>query len=390
MQISNIASASFLFLPAKPFYTILMITHADAEQSDIRILVTGGSGFLGKAIVKELLDQASPLKPSLVRIFDIAAYSGPSDDRIDLVTGDIRDAEAVFAACSGIDLVIHSAAMVDWGTHPEEVVLAVNYGGTENVVRACLAQHVKHLVYTSSLDAVFGGKSLVDIDENIPYPASHSNMYCRSKYLSEKLVMESNGQSHAGSSDRDGVNPSSGYLTSCVLRPSDIYGPGDPFHIDSLVNMAKGGFYVRLGDGTSRSQHVYVGNMAWAHILAAKALVEEKKAVAGQAYFITDGPPDNFFRFFDRIVEGAGYRIWPKNIWIPREIAYAMGMASEGIALLVSPVKKYVPKFSRFAVVYTCSDFTFTASKANRDFGFEPKYPAEEAYRLTVDHYRRP
>jgi nucleoside-diphosphate-sugar epimerase len=361
-----------------------MEQHPPTEQPTLRILLTGGSGFLGKAIVRELLDPRSPIKPSLVRIFDLHDYSGPADERIEMVTGDIRDAEAVSRACRDIDLVIHSAAIIDWGTKPENEVLAVNFGGTENVIRGCHAQRVRHLVYTSSLDAIFGGKSLVNIDESIPYPEKHPNMYCRSKYLSEKLVLEVNGKVHPQASG----SPDSEILTTCVLRPADIFGDGDPYHIGSLISMARGGFYVRLGDGSSKSQHVYAGNMAWAHVLAAQALLKGNPAVAGNAYFITDGPPSNFFTFFDRIVEGSGYAIRPKNIWIPRNIAYVMGLVSEGIAMLVRPVKKYAPKFSRFAVIYTCSDFTFTAAKARQDFGFEPKYSGEEAYRLTVDHYR--
>jgi nucleoside-diphosphate-sugar epimerase len=352
------------------------------NQPNPRILLTGGSGFLGRAIVKELLDPDSPLKPSLLRIFDLSAYSGPADERIEMVTGDVRDVAAVSKACLGIDLVIHSAAIVDWGTKPEREVLSVNFGGTENIVRACHEHQVRHLVYTSSLDAIFGGKSLVNIDETIPYPEKHPNMYCRSKYLAEKLVLESNGKVHPPASE---IDP----LTTCVLRPADIYGEGDPYHIGSLINMAKGGFYVRLGDGSSKSQHVYAGNMAWAHVLAAKTLLDDNPAVAGNAYFITDSPPSNFFTFFDRIVEGAGYRIRPKNIWIPRNIAYVLGLISEGIALMVRPVKKYAPKFSRFAVIYTCSDFTFTSAKALQDFGLEPKYSPDEAYNCTVDHYRR-
>ncbi|MEI7896374.1 MAG: NAD-dependent epimerase/dehydratase family protein [bacterium] len=354
--------------------------HSSPVPTHPRILLTGGSGFLGRFIAKELLAPGSPVTPSLLRIFDITPFSGLQDARIETVTGDIRDAAAVTEACRGIDLVVHSAALVDWGTKPEQEVLSVNFGGTENIVRACLAEKVRHLVYTSSLDAIFGGKPLVNIDESIPYPAQHPNMYCRSKYLSEKLVMEKNGSL---------LHPESAVLSTCVLRPADIYGEGDPYHIGSLISMAKGGFYVRLGNGSSVSQHVYAGNMAWAHVLAAKSLLDGNPAIAGNAYFITDGPPSNFFKFFDRIVEGAGYSIWPKNIWIPRRIAYAMGMASEAIALLLRPVKKYAPKLSRFAVVYTCSDFTFTSAKARNDFGFAPKYSREEAFRLTAGYYRQ-
>lgn len=343
------------------------------------ILLTGGSGFIGKAIVNELLALDSPVSFALLRIFDINPYQGDADPRIDYVNGDIRDPAAVTLACRNIDVVIHAAAIVDWGTKPAEEVYAVNFTGTENIVRACLGEGVRHLVCTSSLDAIYAGKPLVDIDESIPYPASHPNMYCRSKYLAEKLVLESNGKP-----DSTGTQ----VLTTCVLRPADVYGPGDPFHIGSLINMAKGGFYVRLGDGKSKSQHVFVGNIARAHVEATAALLSGNRYVAGQAYFITDGPPTNFFKFFDAIVEGAGYRIRPKNLWIPRSVAYAMGSMAEFFALLIRPVKKYNPKFSRFAVIYTCSDFTFRTNKAEKDFGFTPKYSPMEAFRLTTDYYR--
>jgi len=338
-----------------------------------KILVTGGSGFLGKAIVKELLDPASPLQPSLVRIFDLNPFTGLQDDRLEAVAGDIRDASAVAEACRGIDLVIHSAAVVDWGTHPGEEVYSVNVGGTGNVIGGCLEHRVGCLVFTSSLDAVFGGKPLAGIDESLPYPDHHPNMYCRSKCLAEKLVLESN---------RPGV------LATCVLRPADIYGGGDPYHIGSLISMARKGFYVRLGDGSAKSQHVYVGNMAWAHVLAGRSLLAGNPGIAGRVYFITDGPPANFFTFYDRFVEGCGYRIRPKNFHIPRPVAYAMGLVSEWTAAAMRPLKRYTPKFSRFAVIYTCSDFTFTAARAKHDFGFEPKYAAEASFRLTVDHYR--
>jgi len=248
----------------------------------------------------------------------------------------------------------------------------VNVGGTENILKACLAQNVGHLFFTSSLDAIFGGRPLVNIDETLPYPEKHPTAYCTSKFRAEVLVLESNRT----------------HLRTCALRPSDIYGENDPYHIGSLIAMAKGGFYVRLGNGKARSQHVYVRNIAHAHVLAAKALLEGNRAVPGNAYLITDAPGTNFFTFFDRIVTGAGYRIRPKNLWIPRPVAMAMGAIAECIAFLWRPIRQYTPKMSRFAVTYTCTDFTFSAEKARKDFGFTPKYPEEEALRRTTEFYR--
>jgi len=337
------------------------------------ILITGGNGFLGSAILKELTGPEAVISTKKIRAFDISIIGTKADQNVEYIKGDIQDYNEVLNACNGIDIVIHTAAIVDWGTRPVEEVLNINVNGTKNVLRACKEARVKVLVYTSSLDAVYTGKPMIDVDETVPYPDKHVSAYCRSKYLSEKLLLE----------DKDD------FLQRCILRPSDIYGEADPYHIGSLIDIAKGGFYVRLGNGKSKCQHVYVGNMAHAHLLAAKALLEEKPGLDGSVYFITDGPADNFFKFFDKIITAAGYKIWPKNFWIPRGAAYFMGSISEFIALLLRPIKKYTPKFSRFAVTYTCTDYTFNSDKARREFGFMPKYSKEEALERTVNYFRK-
>lgn len=348
---------------------------AKSKVSDpkLNILVTGGSGFLGKAIVDEFLDYASPVNPGEIRILDIKEHKGKMDKRINYIHGDICNYQDILTACNGIDVVIHSAAIVDWGTRSEKEVYKINFEGTQNVVKACKENKVSALVYTSTLDTVITGRSLVNIDESVPYPKKYLNMYCESKYLAEKLVMEENSES----------------LGTCALRPSDIYGEDDPYHIPPLINMAKGGFYVRIGNGTAKSQHVYVRNIAWAHVLAAKALIDKNKNIQGNAYFITDGPGSNFFAFFDKIVAGAGYKIWPANFRIPRWLAYFLGTISEYIAIIVRPIKHYNPKLSRFAVMYTCTEFTFNSEKAKRDFGFVPKYSKQTAIENTIRFFKK-
>jgi nucleoside-diphosphate-sugar epimerase len=345
------------------------------ENHSFRILITGGSGFLGKHIIKEFFDSRSPVNVNQICVYDLKEYpdeKDPEDKRLLFFQADIRDQDTLNEACNGIDIVIHSAAIVDWGTHSQKEVYSVNVGGTENVIRACKKKGVPVLIFTSSLDAVYDGKPLIGIDERLKFPEKHANVYCRSKYLSELMVREANSEK----------------LRTCILRPADIYGEGDPYHIDSLINMAKNGFYVRLGNGTSRCQHVYVGNMAFAHVLASAAMTEGDCTVCGETYFITDGPGDNFFRFFDQIVEGAGYTIWPKDLWLPRWFAYLLGSISELVAWLLKPIINYNPKFSRFAVTYTCTDFTFSADKAKSDFNYRAKYDEKEAIERTIAYYK--
>lgn len=348
------------------------MTMSNGSHEGLHILVTGGSGFLGKAIVEEFLNGQTEVNVSTLRILDLKSYDGIKDPRVTFIQGDICNPDNIGKACNGIDIVIHTAAVVDWGTKKPHEVYRANYTGTQLVIDACNSNNVPMLIFTSSLDTVITGKPLRNINESQPYPAKHLNMYCESKCLAEKLVMSENSET----------------LRTIVLRPSDIYGEGDPYHIPPLIEMAKSGFYVRIGDGSARNQHVYVRNMAWAHVLAAKALIENNSNVLGKAYFITDGPPANFFTFFDHIVMQAGYKIRPKNLWLPQRFTYSLGAMAEYIALMIRPIKYYVPKLSRFAVMYTCTDFTFTADQAKRDFGFVPKYTEEEAMESTISYFK--
>lgn len=341
-------------------------------QTAHTILLTGGAGFLGTAIISELLDAASPLYVKELSVLDLQAPANISDERIRFIEGDVTDQKILLEACRGVDLVIHSAAIVDWGTKSESEIMGVNYQGTLNVIEACKENKVKALVFTSSLDVLHDGSPLVNVNEETPYPSSHSTSYCESKYLAEVEVLKANGED----------------LKTCSMRPSDIYGEGDPYHIGSLINMAKGGFYVRLGNGKSLCQHVYVGNVAQAHVLASAELLKGNSVVEGQAYFLTDGPSTNFFKFFDSIVEGVGYKIRPKNLWLPRWFAYSLGCISESIAFLLRPIRRYSPKMSRFAVVYTCTDYTFSSDKARKDFNFVPKYSSKVAFDRTVDYFK--
>ena len=343
------------------------------QNIKLRVLVTGGAGFLGKAIVQEFLDAKSPVEVSELRILDIRDYDGLPDDRIHFIKGDICYYDDIDRACKGIDIVIHTAAIVDWGTRSEKEVYDTNFIGTQRVINACKENKVAMLVYTSSLDAVITGAPLVNIDELQPYPEKHLNMYCESKCLAEKLVLDENSEK----------------FRTCALRPSDIYGENDPYHVPPLIDMAKGGLYVRIGNGDAKSQHVYVRNMAWAHVLAARALAENNPDVKGNVYFITDGPGANFFTFFDAIVAASGYSIWPHNLRLPRRFTYFLGTVSEYLAVLIRPIKHYNPRLSRFAVMYTCTDFTFTSEKAHRDFGFTPKYSKEEAFKNTVRFFKK-
>lgn len=341
------------------------------NSSHPTILVTGGSGFVGRALLHELAGQDALFAPGELRIFDKAPLAADLHSLslpLTFIEGDIRDQTAITKACENVDIVIHLASLVDWGTHPTETVFDHNVTGTRCVIDACRSCGVGVLVYTSSLDAIFTGKPIVDADESYPYPAKFVSTYGESKARAEQLVQAANSDS----------------LKTAVLRPSGVFGEADPYHIPSLVKMARSGLFCKIGNGKSRCMHIYVGNVAHAHLLCAKALYTGNTAPAGQIYFLIDHPPENFFDTLTPIIERAGIRVRPKNLWLPRWLLTPVALIAEGTAFLLRPFVKLHPGVSRFALAYICNDFILKSDKATQDFGFTPKYTKEEAVARTA------
>jgi nucleoside-diphosphate-sugar epimerase len=316
-------------------------------------LVTGGAGMLGRAIVSQLVERGKT-----VRVIDIEPVR---DDRAEIFVGDVRDAEAVRKACDGIDTVIHAAASVWDPTLPSTVYYDTNVTGTQLIIDTCIQLGVPRLVYTSTMDVVMDGEHGHHLgDESLPYPADHTKMdqYAYSKMLSEQAVIKANGE----------------VLSTCALRPVGMYGPRDKYHVPNIIKNAKHGMNIRLGNGKAQFSHVFSGNVAYAHILAAEHLSPDSP-VSGQVYFITDHDTGNFFAFMNPYLEKMGIPI-PK-ISIPHGPANILAWFAE----------KFSPSsnFNRFAVYCTCVDHTFVHDKATRDFGYQPIFSSEEAFEITLE-----
>jgi 2-alkyl-3-oxoalkanoate reductase len=170
-----------------------------------KVLVIGGSGFLGRAIVERLLARGHA-----VRSYSRGAHPDLGRAGAEVVHGDVRDAAAVAAACAGREVVFHVAAKAGiWG--PWSEYHETNVAGTENVVTGCRKQGVPRLVFTSSPSVVFDGTDMEGIDESVPYARHYQANYPKSKAAAERLVLTANGNR----------------LATIALRPHLIWGPGD-------------------------------------------------------------------------------------------------------------------------------------------------------------------
>ncbi len=346
------------------------------------VLITGGAGFVGHALVRELTraedDPAALLRPREIRLLDPSAPEPSDDPRVRYLGGDVRDRAALGEACRGVDLVFHCAARVDWGRLSDEELGAVNVAGTANVIQACREASVPALVHTSTLDVVYTGEPRTFVDESAPVSVRHVNGYCRTKAAAEALARRANGAALANG----------GTLRATVMRPASIYGERDPYHVPGLVSGALARRIPRIGNGRGSCQHVYVGNVAHAHCLAGRSLLEEGRA-AGQVYFITDSAPENFFDFLEPIVSALGYRMLPRALAIPRAPLRVVGALLEGAAAALRPLYPVTPLVTRFAVDFVSMEFTVSGEKLGRELGYRPLYSKDEAYARTIAHFRQ-
>ena len=331
-------------------------------------LVTGGGGFLGRYIVEQLVARGDR-----VRSFGRGAYSELAALGAEVIRGDIRDRDAVAAACRRIDCVFHTAAVAGIGG-PWRKFHEVNVLGTEHLLEACRTQGVPRLVLTSSPSAVFAGEDQCGIDESAPYAApwleKHGGHYSRSKALAEQQVLLAN------ESDR---------LTTCALRPHLIWGPRDQHLVPRLIARARSGRLRRVGDGTNRVDIVYVENAATAHLQAADALARENSSVAGRAYFLSQGEPVNCWQWIDEILQLAG--LPPVRKAISLKAAWRIGAACEAVYGLLQTERE--PPMTRFLAAQLATSHWFDISAVKRDFGYQPQISTAEGMRRLGDWLRR-
>ncbi|KAI0763611.1 C-3 sterol dehydrogenase [Trametes elegans] len=221
-----------------------------ATRSKDVYLVVGGSGFLGRHIVEALVARGDS-----VSVFDIVQRHHD----VPFYSGDISEEEQVSDALrkSGATCIIHTASPLH-GLGDPALYWKVNVDGTQAVINAAVANGVPKLVYTSSAGVVFDGHDLIDVDERVPQPALAMDPYNESKAKAEQIVLEANGK---------------GGLYTVALRPAGIFGPGDRQFVAGLFQVwERGQSHIQVGDNTNLFDWTYVGNCAYAHLLAADKL----------------------------------------------------------------------------------------------------------------------
>lgn len=314
-----------------------------------KVLVTGGGGFLGRAIVAQCQAQGDE-----VRVLGRNRYPDLEAKGVEGHVGDVSDAEAVRRACAGRDVVYHTAALAGvWG--PTRAYVLTNVEGTRNVVEGCKAAGVPRLVYTSTPSVVASpdGTSHEGADESLPYPTKFLADYPRTKVPAERLVLGANGPA----------------LRTVALRPHLIFGPGDPHLIPRVLARAKAGRLRIVGDGTVKVDVTFVDNAARAHLQAARALEREGSPAAGKAYFLSQGEPIVLWPWLNEVLKNLGAPPVTKHISFAA--AYRLGAVLEGVWTVLRLGGE--PPMTRFVATMLGTSHWFDISAARRDLGYDPE-----------------
>jgi nucleoside-diphosphate-sugar epimerase len=316
------------------------------------VLVTGGGGFLGAAVAGRLAARGD-------RVFSFSRGEHPhlAGLGVEHIRGDIADAGALERACRGVEVVYHTAAKPPpWG--PLSDYRRTNVTGTAMVIAACRRAGVKRLVHTSTPSVLFSGRDLEGVDEFTPYPPRWHSPYAATKAAAEQQVLQAAA---------DG-------LPAIVLRPHEIWGPGDPHFVPRIL--ARAHRLRRIGDGNNLIDTTYIDNAAQAHLLAADRL-GENPGLSGRVYFISQGEPVPAWEMIDAILKAAGRgpvkgRISHRSAWLA---GWACELIYRGLRLAGEP------PLTRFVADALARTHWFDIGAARRDLGYAPAVSTAEGLR---------
>lgn len=338
----------------------------------MRVLVTGGGGFLGQALCRGLRERGHE-----VASFNRGDY--PALERLGVrqLRGDLADRDAVAAACAGVDAVFHNAAKAGaWGSY--DSYHAANVIGTDNVLAACRVHGVDRLVYTSTPSVTHRATHPVEggTADTVPYGEDFQAPYAATKAIAERRVLAANGMP-VGDGDRR--------LAVVALRPRLIWGPGDQQILPRLVARARAGRLRIVGDGRNRVDTTYIDNAAQAHLDAFDHLRPDA-ACAGRAYFISNGEPWPMDELLNALLRAAGAP--PVHKRLPFKAAYRIGAVCEAAWTLLR--LRGEPPMTRFLAEQLSTTHWYDMGPARRDFGYVPRVGMAEGLRRLAASLQAP
>ena len=322
----------------------------------MRVLVTGATGFTGKALVKRLIDDGHEV---IALDYKEGYKTGEIRDwGARLVMGSVTDRALVESCMRGVDVVQHIAAAFREYNLPESRYDEVNIEGTRITLQAALEAGVRKFVYCSTC-GVHGNVDDPPADEESPIqPADY---YQRSKYLAEPIVQEFVQKG----------------LKATILRPAAIYGPGDPGRFFMIFKRIASGSFPMFGDGKVYYHPLFVDNLVDALVLA----MDEGRG-NGRAYLIAD---EEYLEIEDMVRRVA--RAMGVDVRIPHYPLWPLIIAGHVVEKVCRPLGIEPPIFPRRVDWYR-QHRAFSIERARRELGYDPKVGIDEGFRRAYEWYK--
>jgi len=322
----------------------------------MRILVTGGTGFTGKALVLRLLEEGH-------EVVALDYKEGLKTDELraagaQVIIGSVTDREMVERAVEGVEVVQHLAAAFRELGVSEDFYREVNVEGTRNVLAAAHRAGVRKVIYCSTC-GVHGNVDRPPGGEDAPIqPADY---YQRTKYMAEPIAREYNQRG----------------LPTVIIRPAAIYGPGDPERFAMIFRRVARGTFPMFGNGRTLYHPLYIDNLVDAFVLA---MAEGKGD--GEAYLIADEEYLGIEDLVRRVAKALGV-----EVKVPHYPVWPVVAAGHVCEVLWKPFGVPPPIFPRRVDWYR-QNRAFKIDKAKRDLGYQPKVGIDEGLRRTAEWYR--
>ncbi|KAE8150521.1 hypothetical protein BDV25DRAFT_154230 [Aspergillus avenaceus] len=340
-----------------------------------RVLISGGTGFVGAAIARALAEKHPDCT---IFILDLKP-PGPVHvvpDNIEFFQADVTSRNQVNKAIQQVrpNIITHTAGVVPplserFRRRLEGHVWRTNVDGTWNMLQAARQNGVRGFIYTSTCCVVTDHTdvSYRNIDERWPTPSS-SLIYGESKAAAEAMV----------------IRESDDTMATCSLRPSVLCGPGDYQLVPAIhACIAKGETPFIIGNGQNLWDVTYVTNVADAHVLAVENLMSSKTA-AGEVFFIQNNEPITFRAFCLSIWAHLGHTP-PFGVHIPEALAYFVGLVCEFLTWIFGTTTA----ISRGSVRDVCSIRYASGEKARRILGYEARIGIEYGIQMSCEDYAR-
>ena len=328
----------------------------------MKILVTGGGGFVGLALVRRLVKLGFE-----VSTFSRKIYPEHQKLGVKIFQGNLVNSVEIERACKGMDTVFHIAAKVGmWGLYSD--FYKNNVIGTENVIKACKNNRVNNLIFTSSASVVFDGSNLEGVEESVEYPKNPVSNYTATKAIAEQLVINANSNS----------------FKTISLRPHLVWGLGDTQLVPGILKRAKTGRLRKIGRKDFLTDNTYIDNLIEAQFLALKML-NNKSEVCGKPFFITNDEPVLVWDFINSILQSAG--IPPVHKTIPKFLAlFVAGLFEKTHRIFHLKTEPYI---TRFAIHELCTHHWFNISAAKKLLGYSPQINFKTGMERLTDSFSK-